>query len=77
MISALHLHPSRPAPASDRVPLWRKAAYGTGGLTDFLFPNTVNALAIPIYSIALEMGFIHSHARSLKPHDACWMNANG
>ena len=55
IISALHLHPSQPAPASERVPVWRKAAYGTGGLTDFLFPNTVNALAIPIYSIALEM----------------------
>ena len=55
IISALHLHPSQPAPASERVPVWRKAAYGAGGLTDFLFPNTVNALAIPIYSIALEM----------------------
>jgi glycoside/pentoside/hexuronide:cation symporter, GPH family len=55
IISALHLHPSQPAPASERVQVWRKAAYGTGGLTDFLFPNTVNALAIPIYSIALGM----------------------
>jgi glycoside/pentoside/hexuronide:cation symporter, GPH family len=55
IISALHLHPSQPAPANERVQVWRKAAYGTGGLTDFLFPNTVNALAIPIYSIALEM----------------------
>jgi GPH family glycoside/pentoside/hexuronide:cation symporter len=55
IVSALHLHPSQPAPASERVQVWRKAAYGAGGLTDFLFPNTVNALAIPIYSIALEM----------------------
>ena len=54
-MSILHLHPSDAAPASERVPVWRKAAYGAGGLTDFLFPNTVNALAIPIYSIALKM----------------------
>jgi GPH family glycoside/pentoside/hexuronide:cation symporter len=50
-----HLHPPHPAPASERVPVWRKAAYGSGGLTDFLFPNIVNALAVPIYSIALKM----------------------
>ena len=42
-------------PVGARVPAWRKAAYGLGGLTDFLYPNTVNALAIPIYSIALGM----------------------
>ena len=53
--SMLHLHPSNPAPAGERVPVWRKAAYGSGGLTDFLFPNIVNALAVPIYSIALGM----------------------
>jgi glycoside/pentoside/hexuronide:cation symporter, GPH family len=55
IISALHLHPPRPTSTSERVPVWRKAAYGLGGLTDFLYPNTVNALAIPIYSIALGM----------------------
>jgi glycoside/pentoside/hexuronide:cation symporter, GPH family len=55
IISALHLHSPRPAPASERVPVRRKAAYGLGGLTDFLYPNTVNALAIPIYSIGLGM----------------------
>jgi glycoside/pentoside/hexuronide:cation symporter, GPH family len=55
IISALHLHSPRPAPAGQQVPVWRKAAYGLGGLTDFLYPNTVNALAIPIYSIALGM----------------------
>ena len=53
--STLHLHPSHTAPASERVPIWRKAAYGAGGLTDFLFQNIVNALAVPIYSIALKM----------------------
>ena len=36
-------------------PVKRKLAYGFGGLSDFLLPNTVNALAIPIYSIALAM----------------------
>ncbi len=53
--STAHLHPSHPVPAGERVPIWRKAAYGAGGLTDFLFQNTVNALAVPIYSIALKM----------------------
>jgi GPH family glycoside/pentoside/hexuronide:cation symporter len=55
IISTLHLHPAAAAPPRERVPVWRKAAYGFGGLTDFLYPNTVNALAIPIYSIALGM----------------------
>ncbi|HEY5742676.1 MAG TPA: hypothetical protein VIS99_09055 [Terrimicrobiaceae bacterium] len=55
IISPLHLHPAHPAPAGERVPVWRKAAYGSGGLTDFLFPNIINALAVPIYSIALKM----------------------
>jgi GPH family glycoside/pentoside/hexuronide:cation symporter len=55
VISPLHLHPSRATPAGERVSVWRKAAYGLGGLSDFLLPNTVNALAIPIYSIALAM----------------------
>ena len=55
IISPLHLHPSGVTPASERVPTWRKAGYGFGGLSDFLLPNTVNALAIPIYSIALAM----------------------
>ena len=54
IISPLHLHPAHPAPAGERVPVWRKAAYGSGS-TDFLFPNIVNALAVPIYSIALKM----------------------
>ena len=55
IISTLHLHPPHPASVSERVPVWRKAAYGSGGLTDFLFLNIVNALAVPIYSIALKM----------------------
>jgi GPH family glycoside/pentoside/hexuronide:cation symporter len=55
IISPLHLHPSGATPAGERVPIWRKAAYGFGGLSDFLLPNTINALAIPIYSIALAM----------------------
>ena len=55
IIATLHLHPSNPAPFGERVSVWRKVAYGAGGLTDFLFLNTVNALAVPIYSIALKM----------------------
>jgi len=42
-------------PPRDRVPVWRKAAYGLGGLTDFFFLNMVNALAVPIFAIALKM----------------------
>lgn len=42
-------------PPEDRVPVWRKAAYGFGGLTDFFFLNMVNALAVPIFAIALKM----------------------
>ena len=53
--SILHLHPPGVAPPSERVSVKRKLAYGFGGLSDFLLPNTVNALAIPIYSIALAM----------------------
>ena len=55
IIATLHLHPSNPVPFGERVSVWRKVAYGTGGLTDFLFLNMVNALAVPIYSIALKM----------------------
>ena len=55
IIATLHLHPPHPPPASERVPVWRKVAYGCGGLTDVLFLNIVNALAVPIYSIALKM----------------------
>ena len=55
IIATLHLHPSNPAPFGERVSVWRKVAYGAGGLTDFLFLNMVNALAVPIYSIALKM----------------------
>jgi GPH family glycoside/pentoside/hexuronide:cation symporter len=55
IIATLHLHPSNPVPFGERVSVWRKVAYGAGGLTDFLFLNMVNALAVPIYSIALKM----------------------
>lgn len=45
----------QPVPAGDRVPVWSKAAYGFGGLTDFFYLNMVNALAVPIFAIALKM----------------------
>ena len=41
--------------AVDRVPVWRKAAYGAGGLSDFFYLNVVGALLIPIYTVALKM----------------------
>ena len=42
-------------PASQRVSVWQKIAYGGGGLTDFLYINFVTAMAVPIFAIALKM----------------------
>jgi GPH family glycoside/pentoside/hexuronide:cation symporter len=42
-------------PPEDKVPLGTKVAYGLGGLTDFFFLNVVNAMAVPIFAIALKM----------------------
>lgn len=39
----------------ERLPIRTKAAYGLGGLTDFFFLNVVNAMAVPIFAIALKM----------------------
>lgn len=47
-----HKHP---VPAASRVPTWQKLAYGLGGLSDFFYLNVVNALAIPIFTVALRM----------------------
>lgn len=44
-----------PTPATERVPVPVKIAYGLGGLTDFFFLNMVNAMAVPIFAIALKM----------------------
>lgn len=43
------------SPPSRRVPLAQKIAYGSGGLTDFLFINFANSMAVPIFAIALKM----------------------
>lgn len=50
-----HWEPKHATPPDQRVPVWRKAAYGFGGLTDFLYLNIVNAMAVPIFAIALKM----------------------
>lgn len=42
-------------PENLKVPVWQKAAYGFGGLTDYLYLNVLNAMAIPIFAIALKM----------------------
>jgi GPH family glycoside/pentoside/hexuronide:cation symporter len=38
-----------------RVSPWRKAAYASGGLTDYFFLNVILGLAVPIYTIGLKM----------------------
>jgi GPH family glycoside/pentoside/hexuronide:cation symporter len=42
-------------PSQARVSIWRKAAYASGGLTDFFFLNLILGLAVPIYVIGLKM----------------------
>lgn len=41
--------------ASDKIRISQKISYGLGGLTDFFFVNIVQALAIPIFAIAMKM----------------------
>jgi GPH family glycoside/pentoside/hexuronide:cation symporter len=50
-----HPGPSHSTPASQRVSIPHKIAYGAGGLSDFLLINFVNAMAVPIFAIALKM----------------------
>lgn len=37
----------------ERLPIHSKLAYGVGGLTDFFFVNLIQAMAVPIFAIAL------------------------
>jgi glycoside/pentoside/hexuronide:cation symporter, GPH family len=53
--SHFHWQGKHEIPAEARVPLWRKAAYASGGLTDFFFLNVILGLAVPIYTIGLKM----------------------
>ncbi len=39
----------------DKISVRQKACYGFGGLTDFFFVNIVQALAVPIFAIAMKM----------------------
>ncbi len=48
-------HHKHPAAHAEKVSAWTKSAYGLGGLTDFFYLNMVNALAVPIFAIALKM----------------------
>jgi glycoside/pentoside/hexuronide:cation symporter, GPH family len=50
-------HSGRPPslPSAHQVSIPQKIAYGAGGLTDFLYINFVNAMAVPIFAIALKM----------------------
>jgi glycoside/pentoside/hexuronide:cation symporter, GPH family len=50
-----HWQQKHSIPAEAKVPLWRKAAYASGGLTDFFFLNVILGLAVPIYTIGLKM----------------------
>jgi GPH family glycoside/pentoside/hexuronide:cation symporter len=42
-------------PASEKLPLKEKIAYGTGGLSDFFLANIVGALAVPIFTLGYGM----------------------
>ncbi|MDR2673439.1 MAG: MFS transporter [Opitutaceae bacterium] len=42
-------------PASEKLPLKEKIAYGTGGLSDFFLANVVGALAVPIFTLGYGM----------------------
>lgn len=43
------------APPAVRLPVWRKAAYASGGLTDFFFLNFLLSLATQIYVTGMGM----------------------
>ena len=55
VISPMSTETTHPVPPADRVPLTTKFSYGLGGLTDYFFLNLVNAMAVPIFAIALKM----------------------
>ena len=52
------------APASpavrpeDIVPLWQKIAWGAGGAADYMIPNVLSALAMPIFNVALGLNAV-------------------
>ena len=52
------------APASpavrpeDIVPLRQKIAWGAGGAADYMIPNVLSALAMPIFNVALGLNAV-------------------
>jgi GPH family glycoside/pentoside/hexuronide:cation symporter len=50
-----HWQAKHDIPSEAKVSAWRKAAYASGGLTDFFFLNVILGLAVPIYTIGLKM----------------------
>lgn len=50
-----HWESKHPVAAQDKIPLCQKVSYGLGGLTDFFFVNIVQAMAIPIFAVAMKM----------------------
>ncbi len=57
MIESQHVHweHKHATPANEKVSGVQKICYGLGGLTDFFFVNIVQAMAIPIFAIAMKM----------------------
>lgn len=51
----IHWESKHVTAAKDKVSGFHKICYGLGGLTDFFFVNIVQALAIPIFAIAMKM----------------------
>lgn len=52
---AVHWEAKHAVPALDKVSMMQKACYGFGGLSDFYLVNVIQALAIPIFAIAMNM----------------------
>ena len=42
----------------DIVPLRQKLAWGAGGAADYMIPNVLSALAMPIFNVALGLNAV-------------------
>lgn len=51
----IHWKSKRRILAKDKVPAAQKMCYGFGGLSDFFIQNTIQALAIPIFAVGMQL----------------------
>ena len=52
LLSSPEFQSSAPA---DHLPIWKRAAYGTGALADFFIFALINVMLVPIYVVALKL----------------------